>query len=460
MHDLRRQALESGKTVSRKAKSRQSSAASSKNASPAVSRNASRVASRSASDDEGNLSDTTDFSTASIDDLSASIEEIDDQPGGWTQHLADMVTLITDRKRSSVQGREGTINHFSRILMAHYAKDEIFSSIEELVPALLKCARAGASERESVLALKAIALILITAPSDVSYDTLGQSLRSIVTDAQSGEVKVAAIHTLSVAVFYGGASLEETEDVMTLLLEIVESDGTSVEAEDDADVVTASLEAWGFLATQLDDMEDSSEEAVDALADQLESSHTNVQIAAGENIALLYEKSCTELEEDEDPQDAEIDVDPETYTANGPKMIRRYPVYGREHMLIQKLSELSNISTKRLSKKDRRTMHSSFPDIVKTVEHPSHGTKTLRVGIGGNVMHIKTWEQLQRFKALKRVLQSGFVIHYTENEAVFETIPLILSERQRTTKGVSTTRPHSGRMEYVNGMLGVGDDGE
>ena len=278
-----------------------------------------------------------------------------------------------------------------------------------------------------------------------------------MTDAQSGEVKVAAIHTISVAAFYGGASADETEEVMSLLLEIIESDGTSVEAEDDADVVTASLEAWGFLATQLDDMEDSSEEVVETLLEQLDSSHTNVQIAAGENIALLYEMSCTELEADEDPQDADVDIDPDTYQVDGPKMIRRYAVYGREHMLVQKLSELSNISTKRLSKKDRRTMHSSFPDIVKTVEHPSHGTKVLRVGVGGNVMHIKTWEQLQRFKALKRVLQSGFVIHYTENEAVFETIPLILSERQKTTKGASATRPHSGRMDYVNGMLGDGD---
>lgn len=459
MHDLRRRALESNKSISKKAKSKQSSAASSKNASPAVSRNASRVASRSASDDdEGNLSDTTDFSTASIEDLSASVEEFDDQPGGWTQHLSDTITLITDRKRSSVQGREGTINLFSRILMAHYAKDDIFSSIEELLPALLKCARAGASDRESVLALKAISLILITAPSDVSYDALAQPLRSIVTDSQSSEVKVAATHTLAVAAFYGGASLDETENIMALLLEIVESDGASIEAEDDAGVVTASLEAWGFLATQLDDMEDSSEQAMDGLVDQLDSSHAEVQIAAGENIALLYEKSCTELEEDEDPQDVEIDVDPETYSVDGPKMIKRYTVYGREHMLLQKLSELSNISSKRLSKKDRRTMHSSFPDVVKTVEHPSHGTKTLRVGIGGNVMYIKTWEQLQRFKALKRVLQSGFVIHYTENEAVFETIPLILSERQRTSKDMVSSRRHSGRMEYVNGVAGLGEE--
>jgi hypothetical protein len=63
MHDLRRQALESGKTVSRKARSRNVSTASSKANSrlnsPAQSRAASRNPSRQGSDDEEYLSDGT-----------------------------------------------------------------------------------------------------------------------------------------------------------------------------------------------------------------------------------------------------------------------------------------------------------------------------------------------------------------------------------------------------------------
>jgi hypothetical protein len=65
MHDLRRQALESGKTVSRKAQSREGSRSSSRAASAQNSaqnsRQSSRVASRHPSDDEDNasLSDDT-----------------------------------------------------------------------------------------------------------------------------------------------------------------------------------------------------------------------------------------------------------------------------------------------------------------------------------------------------------------------------------------------------------------
>lgn len=63
MHDLRRQALESGKTVSRKARSRVASTTSSKATSalnsPAQSRAGSRNPSLPGSDDEDYLSDGT-----------------------------------------------------------------------------------------------------------------------------------------------------------------------------------------------------------------------------------------------------------------------------------------------------------------------------------------------------------------------------------------------------------------
>src|SRR5438067_3051897 len=62
MRDLRRQALESGKTVSRKAQSRQSSRTSSKANSATNSRSHSRNPSRHGSDDEeGSLSDETNW---------------------------------------------------------------------------------------------------------------------------------------------------------------------------------------------------------------------------------------------------------------------------------------------------------------------------------------------------------------------------------------------------------------
>lgn len=438
MHDLRRQALESGKTVSRKAKSKQSSTLSSKNNSPSASRNASRTVSRNVSDDEDSFSDTTNFSTNSIDDVLA--DEIDSPEDTWVQNLGDRIGQITDRKRSSVQGREESLNGFAHLLMAHYARQELEGRMSEIVPAILKSVKAGQTERETIVALKALALLLVTVPSDTIYDSIVGPIKLIITDSQYESAKTAAIHTLGVAVFYGGASLEETQDIMTFLLDIVESDGQSIEAADDAQAVTAALEEWGFLATQLEDMEDTSEEPMEAFIEQLDSSDVGVQIATGENIALLYEKSYTELEDDEEPDEA--DVDGEEDDPSAITMVKRYTVYRRQDQLIHKLEDLASASSKRMSKKDRKSLHTNFADIANSVEHPSRGPRysnalneetgraygsRMTVGVGSkNQLKIRTWEQMHRLKALRRILQGGFLVHYADNEVIFDTLPIML----------------------------------
>src|ERR1700736_4735610 len=100
----------------------------------------------------------------------------------------------------------------------------------------------------------AIALSLITVPSETAYEALSQALRRSYTTSESHVVKTAAIHALGAATIVGGASDSEIEDLMDAFLDIIESDGSSIEAEDSADVVTAACEEWGFLATYVEDL--------------------------------------------------------------------------------------------------------------------------------------------------------------------------------------------------------------
>lgn len=451
MPDLRRQVLESGKTVSRKARSRIASGASSKASSAAnsraVSRNTSRAVSRNASDDEeGNLSDGTTWSTNSIDDILAS-EDLDASPDVWKSQLADRIAEIIDRKRSSNQGRSDALAAYSYLLKAHYACDDIEHKVGELIPAILKSVKSETSERETIMALKAIEMTVITSPSDSIYDYIVGPVKRIINDSESLHSKIAAIHTLGTSTFYGGASLEETQDVMEFFVETVESDGHSIEAGDEAAAVTAALEEWGFLATQLDDLEDVTETAMEAFVEQLDSADLGVQIAAGENIALLYEKSCTEIEEDEEPSsDDEVD-DPDA-TPGAPKMIKRYTVYRREDQLTHKLEALATLNGAeigRVAKKDRSRMRSNFADILNSVEHPTRGPRystawdaekeraygsrmTVKINQTGE-MRIDKWWKLFRLTALRRALQGGFVTHYENNEVVFDSLPIMITRK-------------------------------
>lgn len=438
MHDLRKQVLlESKKTTSRKAASRAHTPSGSKPTSPTHSRGGSAAPSRNASDDE---SEASEWGSNSIDELLS--EGADDTPvDALTADLHLRIEQILDKKRSSTDGRELTLNAFTSDLTRLYSKPEIQSRMSDLLPAVLKGVKSGQSEREIALSLKAIALMIITLPSDTIYDAVANPIKSAISDSQHPTVKVAAIHAMSIATFYGGASLEETEEIMDFFLEIVSSDGASIDEPDNADIVTAAIEEWGFLATQLDDMEDATEPAMETFVDQLESSESRVQIAAGETIALLFEKSYTEAESDDESADEEEQE--EMRRAGGDRMIKRYTVYRQQHNLTRQLEELTRASSKRVSKKDRKALHTAFQDVLRTVEKPTRGPRystaldedgreygsRMRVSVhGGAKMLVDKWWKLARLNGLKRLLQGGFLTHYERNEVVFDSLPVILED--------------------------------
>ncbi|EMD70085.1 hypothetical protein GGP41_000232 [Bipolaris sorokiniana] len=446
MRDLRKQALESHKTVSRKARSRVASTTASKSnsvvASPAQSRAAS--CSRHDTDDEDELSDGTAWSTASIDDI-LNGEDVNIPEDAWKAELHTRIEQITNLKRSSTDGRTESLNAYAHILMARYARDEIESHTHELVSSMLRSIRQETTENEAVKALKALAVTAVTLDSDSIYDDVADQLKRSVQSSSSIAVKVNAIHTLGTTAFFAGAGDDEILDIMNLFLEIVESDGASIDAQDEGEVVIAALEEWGLLATEIEDLEEETEAAMEAFVEQLESADSGVQIAAGENIALLYEKSLTPQEEDEEVEEDDRD-DPE-YVRDGQKLVKRYTVYRRQDQLLHTLDELANVSTRRISKKDRKALHSSFADIRNSVEKPSrgpaysmalheetgraYGSGRMKVKINRNVeVRIDKWWKLQRLNALRRTLQGGFTYHYDQNELVSTAIPFSMSARR------------------------------
>ncbi|KAL1851823.1 hypothetical protein Plec18167_009462 [Paecilomyces lecythidis] len=444
MHDLRRQALESGKTVSRKAMSREASRATSRASSAHNSHSSSRNASRYPSDDEdlGSQSDDTAWSTASLDDLADNPDRGNDQ---WAEELADRVQEILDRKRSSVQGREESLSAYCRLSKYHFVADEIRSNISDLLAAFSRSVKYESSVRETTLALRALELLTVTSLDETIYENVEPLLTRTIRDSTSNSVKAAAIHCLGTCTFFGGAGEDGHLEQMTFFLDIVASDGQSIGAVDDAASVTAALQEWGFLATEIEDLEEESEEAVGIFIDQLDSSEPSVQIAAGENIALLYEKSYTPQEDDDDEgEDTQSDSDlNSSNNFDEPKLVKRYNAYHNTPELERQLQSLASISSKRINKKDRKSLHNNFTSILTTVENPRRGPmystaidqdtnrhygskRTIKIGREG-IMNIDRWWKWIRLASLRRILQGGFTEHYYQgNSAVLDSLPVMM----------------------------------
>ncbi len=305
-----------------------------------------------------------------------------------------------------------------------------------------------------MLALKALELTAITLADESMYENVSALLKRTVSDSQSYPTKAAALHCLSTCISFSGADEQEITDTLTWLLEIISSDGAFIEALDDAETVVAALRVYGYLATQVEDMEDDSEDAIAAFMEQLDSTNPDVQIAAGENIALLYEKSYSPLEEDEtlsDTEEAEPGDDSSGDESGDSHLVKRYNAYHNSAEVIEKVSALASLSTHKLNKRVKRELHQSFASILITIENPRVGLRTnnargMRVRIQqSGEMDVDSWWKLMRLNALRRLLAGGFVNHYYEgNKQVLDMLPIIMRETGPSS-GMASPRGRSGK---------------
>lgn len=395
------------------------------------------------------LTKITIYSIGSLDDENPEQDNED-----WPQELADRVQELLERKRSTVQGREEALAAFCRLTKYHYAEEEIRASVADLLTTFARSVRTETSTRETTNALRAIELLVITSNDDKIYENAEPLLTRSIRDSSSTVVKAAAINCLGTCTIFGGAGEDGILDQMTFLLDIVASDGRSIDAADDATCVIAALQVWGFLVTEIDDFESESEEAVQIFMDQLDSGDSGVQIAAGEAIALLYEKSYTPQEDDDDDDSEESDESDEHAPAeqSGPKLIKRYNAYHNTPELERVLNSLATVHNKRISKRDKKSLHSNFASILTTVENPRRGPRynmaidqdtnrhygsTLTVKIGRHgLMSIDRWWKWTRLSSLRRILQGGFAEHYFQgNRAVLENLPVMMRSLADTSSG-------------------------
>lgn len=387
-----------------------------------------------------------------MDDLTDADMDID----SWTNEFSNVVANIVDRKRSSTEGREQTFAAFSRLCKFHPTHDKTDGQVDELITAFCKSIKTENSEKETVNALRALELLSLNAYDNTIFEKVESVLSRSIRDSTSSTVKANAIHCLSACSLFGGAGEDGMLDQMNFFIDIIASDGQSIDANDDAECVTAALVEWGHLATYIPDISSESEEAVQIFSDQLDSTNAGVQIAAGENIALLYEKTYTPLsyyendgEDDEyetaDSDNSDNDKDPdeeELLNYSGPKLIKRYDAYHNTPDLIQQLQSLAKAHSKRISKRDKKSLHSNFVSILTTVEDPRRGPKystvvdedigrhqgcrfSVKVG-RDSAMPIDKWWKWIRLNSFRRLLQGGFSVHYAQgNRVMVENLPVV-----------------------------------
>lgn len=355
MNHARVKALKGSKTTSRKAvkSGRASGAVTPQGGSPMASLLTSPTHSATHSRPASNSSDSDDGSDFDFDDMVSSIgsmsEAGDDGAAGPVLDTETLITAIQDRKHNNTELREQYLEAFIKFMRTRYSEDThlwLDTAAVSLTDAFLKGANRGDSSRERLLSLQAFCITLGTVEDMDIYDGASRALKQILLDDDDDGCRTWALYALAMAVLYGGGVEEAALETMEFFIDIVQSDGDSVEAHDNAAIVAAALLAWGFVASHVDDYSDYADAAIDALTDQLDSTDVEVQSNAAMCVALVYESS--KAHESETGKPFQLQYDPQR--------------------LVGRIAELAKLSAKSVSRRDRRDLRESLVSVATSLE--------------------------------------------------------------------------------------------
>ncbi|RKP05535.1 interferon-related developmental regulator-domain-containing protein [Thamnocephalis sphaerospora] len=354
---------------SSRADSRPNSRAASRASSRAVSRTASRTVSpeREHDDDHDEGLDSGDS-----DDLSRTEQNGADgarfRDPGWEDAFD---TLLDDLSEKRFSTREAALTRLIAIMSHYYTLEKLDRCRETMVDALKRCVKREKSTHENALAMRALALCFTTlgAGQNALFQDLCFSLKYIITHTGSAELRTAGATALAVSCFVSSDDMADTHDLLNFYVQLL-SDQNSA-AGQQATALKAILNAYGLLFTCISDpgyARDQCEKAIGVHLKLLESPHTEVRVASGENIALMFEI----------------------------------------------LQEANAKSSKRRGKKERSMQKTAVRDILHTIE--DRQAPEIKLKFKQRVAVFDSWTKIRRLQMFRDVLGEGLYTHFSENE--------------------------------------------
>ena len=342
---------------------------------------------------------------------------------------AALIEQLRDHKNNNTETRERHLEIYISYIKTKYSV-ETHEWLEDAAPALVEIflhdANRGPTARERLLSLQAFCLTVSTAESLDLYSNTSKLLKSILLDDDDDDCRVYALYALCMVTLYAGGGEEEALDLMEYFVDIVTSDGDSINAYDNVVVVAAVLQSWAFVASHVEDYSDFAEMAMDAFVEQLESGDVDVRGNAASCIALIFESSRNH--EDENGEPFQLPYDPARLSG--------------------RIGELAKVSAKSASRKERRGLRDALVSVVTSLERgvgpgfstvlylpaPEEGKNIppwmrvpdgramegyrLKLRLGSSVALIDTWSLLNRVNMMKTLFKSGLQRHVFDNPVV------------------------------------------
>ncbi|KAK2595118.1 hypothetical protein QQS21_007144 [Conoideocrella luteorostrata] len=382
------------------------------------------------------VSDSEDDGDFEFDDMMSSVHSggsgaVTPDEGAKEFDAQALIDNLQDKKHNNSEVREQFLEMYLRILRNKFNGETQFwldPAASALAQVFLKDADRGATARERLLSLQAYCVTVGTTEELEIFEGSERPLKQILVDDDDDDCKAYAIYALCMTVLYAGGMNEAALEVMQYLVDIVQSDGESVESHDNVAVVSAAIIGWSFVAGHVDDFSDFADAAMDAFVDQLDSADAEIQCNAAQAIALIFESSRNHLQETGEP--FQLPYDPQR--------------------LIGRISELAKVSSKSVARKQRRDLRESLVSVITSLERgvgPFYSTALYlpdkdtyvpplqrtddgqaeygyrcRLRLGNHSARIDSWSLFSRVNLMKIIFRGGLQHHVFVNPVVMECL--------------------------------------
>ncbi len=288
----------------------------------------------------------------------------------FEEKLKEAMDLATQK---SANGRVSALKNLCRGLLRRIVPDFVEDRRATLTDLIEKALKRGKEDEQRAASILA-ALVCVQLGLSDAAEEFYQEVKPVLTTQMSvptapQRARAAMATTLGLLAFLQ-CPPEETEDIMAALEAVFRSHAAGPELQ------TEALSSWALLATFLP-----SYRSVEALRggisayllSALDSSDVDLRIAAGEAVAVLYERADDEAALKEDFRD--------------------------------KIRDLSTDSNKYRSKKDRKEQRSSFREVLKTIEgeeSPVHLAKMIRTNEMMEKLVIDSWRAKKQYDLMRK----------------------------------------------------------
>ncbi|KAI9019403.1 interferon-related developmental regulator-domain-containing protein [Phycomyces nitens] len=320
---------------------------------------------------------------------------------------------IDDLGTNRTSVREEALSNIINALTLHNSSEALDGRNRELLVLLRKSLSKGDS-KESILAAKAMPLAFINhgeislGDEEDLFQLVANTLKNTLVNSLDCDVKIQCLYSLALISFIGASDID-TQLLRDFVFDLIETGGEGMELEGISSqqiehLTCVALRAYGLLYIStfcegVIDFEVLWEEVEKVLPVHeilLESSEKDVRVAAGENIALMFESVRVYTQHvEEDAEETE------------------WPEYDNMDGLIHTLHGLSVDSNRRRSKNDRAEQKSVFRDVIKSVEEGTRPEEELK--ISGRVLTFRGWSKILLLNAFRRAIGQGLQQHIKTN---------------------------------------------